>query len=124
MSLIGENLPRHTSDKWRRGYRQHTLAFRQYLLHSPALSRVLADAALRHAFYFQNNAPRSNGPGPHSADMVRVEKRVFGGRKGDRQEFQVIAYGQKNYKNAMETMRKSLVYVSGGKTITRGGKVK
>lgn len=122
--LVGEHLPRHASDRWRRGYRQHTNAFRQYLLHSRPLSAVMFRAAVRHAWYFQNHLPRSKGPGPHSADQVKIERRTFGGTKGDRVEHRVVAYGQKNYKNATQTLRKSLVYVSGGKTITRGGKVK
>lgn len=123
--LIGEHLPRHTSDKWRSGYRQHTNAFRQYLLHSRPLSAVMFRVAMRHAWYFQNHLPRSREPeGPHSADSVRIEKRTFGGFKGDRVEHRVVAYNQKNYKNASETLKKSLVYVSGGKTISRGGKIK
>lgn len=121
--MIGENLPRTSADKWRRGYRQHTLAFRQYLIHSKALSRVMLDASTQHAFFFRANTPRSNGPGPHSADQVRIERRTYGGFRGDRQEFRVVAYGQKNHKNASKTLKKALVFVSGDKKISRGGRI-
>jgi len=121
--LVGENLPRHSSDRWRRGYRQHTNAFRQFLLHAPGLSRTLHTVALRHLIFFKSNMDRSNGPGPHSADQVRVERKLFGGMRGDRMEYRVVAHNQKNYKKTQETLKKSLVYVSGNKKISRGGKV-
>ena len=135
MSFPGESTP-HPKDVWRDGYKQKTFAWQQYLLGSPDLRRVMYRCSARSAAFFRRNAKRSPGPGPHTADMVRIESFAPGGAKFDRMEYRVVAYGPNA---AMEefggkanhgkpragnhTLRKSLVYISGGKKITRGGKI-
>lgn len=110
-------------DRMRNGYKQNTREWGKYLRYSKPLDRVMRYVAVQHSWYFRRSLPRSKGPGPHSADMVRVEKRIPGGYKKDRMEYRVVAYSQKNYRNATKTLKKSLVHVSEGRTITRGGKV-
>lgn len=110
-------------DRMRNGYKQNTHGFGLYLRYSKPLDRVLRYVAVQHAHFYRRELPRSKGPGPHSADMVRVEKHLPGGRKKDRMEFRVVAYGQKNYRNATGTLKRSLIFVSGDRKISRGGKV-
>lgn len=123
-------MARHPSDVWKNGYRQDTKGFGKLLRYSKPLDRIMRYLAVQHAHYYRKNVPRSNGPGPHTADLVRVEKHVPGGRKKDRMEFRVVAYGDQatriEWPSGDRTdggqLRKSLIYVSEGKTISRGGR--
>jgi hypothetical protein len=91
--------------------------------------------AVQVMWYFRRNARRGPGPGPHQADMVRIERRTRGGRKKDRMERLVVAYGDNaameefggranngKPRKGQHTLRNALVYVSEGRTISRGGK--
>lgn len=118
-------------DRMINGYKQDTKGFGKLLRYSKPLDRVMRFLAVQHAWYYRKNVPRSRGAGPHTADMVRVEKSVPGGRKKDRMEFRVVAYGDQATRIEWDPdktrggqLRKSLIFVSGGKTITRGGRVK
>lgn len=124
------------NDEMRNGYKQNTKGFGLYLRYSKPLDRVMRYHAVQVMWYFRKNARRSNQPGPHNADMVRVEKKKGpGGRNRDRMEYRVVAYGpnaameefggksKKTRKQGQHTLRKALIYVSEGRTITRGGKV-
>lgn len=131
----GENVP-HPKDRMRGGYRQKTIAWKQYLLTSPDLRKVMYRSAARSAAYFRRNARRGPGPGPHNADMVRIESYTPGGRKADRMEYRVVSYGPNaameefggranrgKKRPGQHTLRDSLVYISQGRKISRGGKV-
>ena len=107
----------------RNGYREDIAGFGKLLRRSQPLDRALRYSAVQVAWYYRRKAPRSSGPGPHSADQVKVFKRVPGGRRKDRMEMMVVAYDQKNLKNTSETLRGGLRHVSGGRTITRRGRV-
>lgn len=112
----------HANDIWRNGYRQNTKGFGQLLRRSKPLDRALRYSAVQVAWYYRRKAPRSSGPGPHSADQVKVYKRVPGGRKKDRMEMMVVAYDQKNLKNTSEVLKDGLQHVSGGRKISRRGR--
>lgn len=135
MTYPGEMIP-HSNDRMRGGYRQKTVAFGMYLKHDKSLERVMRTVAVRTAGYFRRNARRGPGPGPHNADMVRVQKTTYGGRKGDRMAMDIVAYGPNaameefggkanngQPREGQHTLRESLIYVSEGRTISRGGKV-
>ena len=114
----------HPNDVWRNGYRQNTKGFGLLLRHSKPLDRVMRYVAVQHAHYYRKNAARGSGPGPHNADMVRVEKSVPGGRKKDRMEFRVVAYGPRatheefaRKDNEGRPLRRSLVFLSEGRRI-------
>lgn len=111
------------SEQMRNGYRQNTKGFGRLLRHSKPLDRALRYSAVQIAWYYRRNADRSEGPGPHSADQVKVFKRTPGGRNKDRMEMMVVAYDQKNLKNTAETLRGALVHNSGGRKISRRGRV-
>lgn len=130
----GEFMP-HANDKMRSGYRQKTNAFGMYLKHDKSLERVMRSVAVRTAGYFRRNARRGPGPGPHNADMVRIEKTTYGGRKGDRMAMNVVAYGPNaameefggkandgKPREGQHDLRQALIFVSDGRTISRGGK--
>lgn len=119
-------------DRMRNGYKQNTREFGKLLRYSKPLDRVMRYNAVQVMWYFRKNARRSKGPGPHSADLVRVEKHLPGGNKKDRMEFRVVAYARhaameefgskKRKKQAQHTLRNALIFVSDGNTLTRGGK--
>lgn len=119
----------------RNGYREDTKEFGKYMRLSPALSRVMDYTAVQVMWYFRRNARRGPGPGPHQADMVRIERRSRGGRKKDRMERMVVAYGRnaameefggranhRKPRKGQHTLRNALIYISEGQTISRGGK--
>lgn len=125
---------------WRNGYREDIDGFGQLLRRSKPLNRVMDYHAVQIMWYFRRNARRSRGPGPHNADMVRIERRSPGGRAKDRMERMIVAYGpnaameefggmangpkdRRTRRKGQHTLLKSLVYVSQGKTISRGGRV-
>ncbi|ATS93118.1 hypothetical protein SEA_PATIO_36 [Gordonia phage Patio] len=108
---------------FRTGYEENIKGFGQLLRKSKPLDRALRYEAVQLAWHFRNRAGRGRGPGPHSADQVKVFKRVPGGRKKDRMEMMVVAYGQKNMKNASKTLREGLIKESGGRKISRRGRV-
>ncbi|WNY15145.1 hypothetical protein SEA_MACGULLY_41 [Rhodococcus phage MacGully] len=123
-------------DRMRRGYRQNTVEWGKYLRYAKPLDRIMRYNAVQVMWYFRRNARRGPGPGPHQADMVRVEKRLPGGRKKDRMEYLVIAHGPNaameefggkandgKKRQGQHTLRKGLIYISDGRTISRGGKV-
>ena len=108
----------------RNGYREDVRGFGQLLRRSQPLDRALRYSAVQVAWYYRRKAPRSNDvAGIHSADQVKVLKRVPGGRRKDRMEMMVVAYDQKNLKNTSDTLRGGLRHVSGGRTISRRGRV-
>ena len=111
------------NDVMRNGYRQNTKGFGQLLRRSKPLDRALRYSAVQVQWYYRRKAPRSDGPGPHSAAQVKVFKRVPGGRRKDRMEMMIVAYDQKNMKNASETLKDGLRHVSGGRKISRRGRV-
>lgn len=121
---------------WRNGYREDVKGFGQLLRRSQPLNRVMDYHAVQIMWYFRRNARRSKSPGPHNADMVRIERRSRGGRAKDRMERLIVAYGPNaameefgglanngKPRKGQHTLRKALVYVSAGKTISRGGRV-
>lgn len=110
-------------DEMRNGYRQNTKGFGQLLRRSKPLDRALRYQGVQLAWYYRRKAPRSTGPGPHSADQVKVFKRVPGGRRKDRMEVMVVAYDQKNLKNTAATLRDGLRHMSGGRKVSRRGRV-
>ncbi len=118
---------RPPQDVMRGGYAQNSRGFGLLLKYSKPLERVLIYLAVQHEWYYRKNQRRSKGPGPHTADMVRVVKIVPGGRVRDRMAVHVVAYGPKaaleEWHNKQHVLRNSLVHVSGGRTITKTGKV-
>lgn len=113
-----------SEDRMRNGYKQNTKGFGQLLRRSQPLDRALRYSAVQVAWYYRRKAPRSNEPGSiASADQVKVYKRVPGGRRKDRMEMMVVAYDQKNLKNTSDTLKGGLRHVSGGRTISRRGRV-
>ncbi|AXH49768.1 head-tail connector protein [Gordonia phage Pleakley] len=113
-----------SEDRMINGYKQNTKGFGRLLRHSQPLDRALRYSAVQVAWYYRRKLPRSNDvAGIHSADQVKVFKRVPGGRRKDRMEMMVVAYDQKNLKNMAETLRGGLRHVSGGRTISRRGRV-
>lgn len=121
-------------DRMRNGYAQNTKEFGKYLRYDKHLDRVMRYVTVQVAWYFRRNARRGSGPGPHNADMVRVEKHLPGGRKKDRMEYRAVAYGpnaameefggksKRTRRQGQHTLRNSLIYISEGRTISRGGK--
>ncbi|QRE00922.1 hypothetical protein [Nocardia phage NC1] len=120
----------------RNGYKEDTRGFAQLLRRSKPLNRVMDYHAVQIMWYFRRNARRGKGPGPHNADMVRIERRSPAGRDKDRMERMIVAYGRNaameefggranngKPRKGQHTLRKALVYVSAGKTISRGGRV-
>lgn len=108
--------------KMRGGYRQNTFGFRLYLMHSEPLRRVLYKVGVQHANYFRRKAPRGHEAGQgRSADTVRVMAAVIGGRKMDRATVTVKA--KIRNRAGYDAMKGSLVHVSKGKKISRGGRV-
>ena len=113
----------HANDVWRNGYRQNTKGFGLLLRKSKPLDRALRYSGVQIAWYYRRKAARSEGPGPHSADQVKVFKRTPGGRRKDRMEMMVVAYDQKNPKDTSGTLRGALRHVSGGRKVSRRGRV-
>ncbi|QFP97719.1 head-tail connector protein [Gordonia phage NadineRae] len=109
-------------DKMRGGYRQNTRGFGQLLRRSKPLDRALRYEAVQIAWFFRNKHPR-DGKTPASADMVKVVKRVPGGRRKDRMEMRVVAYDQRNMKEAVKTLKAGLRHTSGGRKISARGRI-
>lgn len=122
--------------RWKDGYKEDIRGFGQLLRRSQPLNRVMDYHAVQIMWYFRKNARRGPGPGPHNADMVRIERRSRGGRAKDRMERMIVAYGPNaameefggnandgKPRKGQHTLRKALVYVSANKTISRGGRV-
>ena len=108
--------------KMRGGYRQNTFGFRLYLMHDEKLRRILYQNGVRVANRFRQVAPRGREAGQgRSADTVRVLAPTIGGQKKDRAEVKVKA--KIRNKAGYDAMRKSLVYISKGQKISRGGKI-
>jgi len=118
---------RPPQDKMRNGYAQNTKEFGKLLRYSKPVDRILRYCSVQSMWFYRKNQRRSRGPGPHTADLVRVEKILPGGRRKDRMEYRVVAYGrhatQEEWPNKQHTLAKSLIYISGGRTISRSGKV-
>lgn len=107
----------------RNGYREDVKGFGALLRRSQPLDRALRYSAVQVAWYYRRRAGRSSDAVGHSADQVKVYKRVPGGRRKDRMEMMVVAYDQKNLKDMSDTLRGGLRHVSGGRTISRRGRV-
>ncbi|AET09773.1 hypothetical protein [Gordonia phage GTE5] len=112
-----------SSKLFRTGYEEDIKGFGQLLRRSKPLDRALRYSAVQIAWYYRRKYPRSNEGGAPSADQVTVIKRVPGGRKKDRMEMRIVARNQKNLKEMSETFRGALVHSSGGRKISRRGRV-
>lgn len=109
--------------KLRNGYRQNTFGWGQYLLHEPKLNAILRIAGYKIGRHYKVSSSRGKDlKHGRSADApVKLYSSTPGGMFGDRQ--QVILRVKVRNKKQIKQLRKSLVSISGGKKITRGGKV-
>ena len=122
----------HPNDKMRNGYRQNTYGWEKFLKTSPRLTQIQFTIGHRIAAIYRTKQRRSGKPGAHTANMIRVNMKSPGGRRMDRMETTITAYGpaaateefgNKRHKK-QGNLRKSLVTISAGKTISRTGKVR
>ena len=107
--------------KMKGGYRQNTFGFGQLLMFSKPVQRIEYMYGLRIADRYRRTAPRGKEAQRRSADTVRVMQPRVGGRKGDRSE--VIVKAKVRNKAGFDAMAKTVVYISKGRKISRGGKV-
>ena len=109
--------------KMKGGYRQNTFGFGQLLMFSKPVQKIEYMYGLRVADRYRRTAPRGNEAGQQrSADTVRVmQPRSIGGRKRDRSE--VIVKAKVRNKAGFDAMAKTVVFISKGKKISRGGRV-
>ena len=108
--------------KMKGGYRQNTFGFGQLLMWSKPVQKIQFMYGLRIADRYRRKAPRGHEAGQRrSADTVRVMQPRLGGRKGDRSE--VIVKAKVRNKAGFDAMAETVVYVSKGRKISRGGKV-
>ena len=116
----------------RNGYRQNTYGWRKFLSTSPRLSQIQFQIGNRIAGHYRRLQRRgaNNRRGAHTANQIRVTMaKAPGGRRGDRMETMVIAYGKgatfEEFRRTQKqgSLKRSLVVVSGGRTISRKGRV-
>jgi hypothetical protein len=107
--------------KMKGGYRQNTFGFGQLLMWSKPVQKIEYMYGLRIADRYRRTAPRGHEAQRRSADTTRVMQPRLGGRKGDRSE--VIVKAKVRNKAGFDAMKNTVVFISKGKKISRGGRV-
>lgn len=109
--------------KMRQGYRQNTFGFGQLLLHSPRLRAVLRIQAYRVGRHYRLQSSRGKDlKHGRSADApFKIIHSQPSGKKFDRQTVELRV--KLRNKKQIKQLRSSVVTISGGKRITRKGKI-
>lgn len=128
----------HANDRMINGYRQNTYGWNRYLQTSPRLRQIQFTVGNRVAAVYRGRQRRSRGVNAagHTAAKIRVSQaRSYGGRRRDRMETTITAYGRgavaeefgqrrNGRKQKQANLKKSLVIVSGNRVISPKGRVK